>query len=78
MPKRAQELTARKVAALKDNGRYAVGGVVDLYLRIKGGSRSRIFRIKANGKRRDLGLGSYPEISLAEAREQAWVKRRAG
>lgn len=78
MPKRAQELTARKVAALKDNGRYAVGGVVGLYLRIKGGSRSWIFRIKANGKRRDLGLGSYPEISLAEAREQAWVKRRAG
>jgi hypothetical protein len=31
VPKRAHELTARTVATLKDNGRYAVGGVVGLY-----------------------------------------------
>lgn len=76
MPKRAQELTARGVAALKNEGRYAVGGVVGLYLRIEGGSRSWVLRIVIEGSRREFGLGSYPEISLAMARERGWEARR--
>jgi integrase len=71
MPKRARELTARMVAALKEEGRYAVGGVAGLQLRIEGHSRSWVLRIAIGGKRRDLGLGPYPLISLAVARREA-------
>lgn len=77
MPKRAQELSARTVATLKAEGRHAVGGVVGLYLRIRGGSRSWILRINASGRRLELGLGSFPQVSLAIARERAWDRRRA-
>ena len=76
MPKRAKEISARKVNSLKRDGRYAVGGVIGLYLRIIGQSRSWILRIKVGGKRRELGLGSFPEVSLAMARDHAWERRR--
>ena len=77
MPKRAREMTARTVASLRENGRYAVGIVVGLYLKIDGGSRSWVLRLKRDGRRKDLGLGSFPEISLAEARDRAWKRRRS-
>jgi integrase len=48
-----------------------------LYLRIApGGSKSWIWRYAANGRRHDVGLGPYPEISLAEAREKAREHRK--
>lgn len=84
MPKRAQELTARgldaKIAtAAKANvvKFIAVGGVAGLHLRVQGNNRSWILRYLAgvteDGKprRRDAGLGSYPDVPLAEARESA-------
>ena len=81
MPKKAKELSAVAVAKFKHEGRYAVGGVDGLHLRITGNSRAWVLRLTVgtrtdgNGKnvthRRDLGLGSYPEISLAEARDKA-------
>ena len=70
-------MSARAVEALKRDGRYAVGGVVGLYLRVEGLSRSWVLRIQLEGRRRELGLGSYPEVSLAFARERAWQRRRA-
>lgn len=78
MPKRAPELSARTVASLKVNGRHAVGGVVGLYLRVRGESRSWILRVKVCERRRELGLGSFPEVSLAAARDRAWERRRTG
>lgn len=71
MPKRARELTALAVSKLKEQGRHAVGGVDGLHLRISAGARAWVLRIQIGDKRRDLGLGSYPEISLAEARDLA-------
>lgn len=81
MPKKAKELSALSVAKIKGNGRHAVGGVDGLHLRIVNGSRAWILRVVVgqrfdeNGKqqlhRRDIGLGSYPEVSLAEARAKA-------
>jgi len=81
MPKKAKELSALSVAKIKGNGRHAVGGVDGLHLRIVNGSRAWILRVVVgqrfdeNGKqqlhRRDIGLGSYPEVSLAEARTKA-------
>jgi len=48
-----------------------------LYLRVAAaGSRSWVFRFQLAGKRRDMGLGSYPEISLAEARSRATEHRK--
>ena len=81
MPKKAKELSAMSVAKIKENGRHAVGGVDGLHLRVVEGSRAWVLRVvvgqRANeygelkNHRRDIGLGSYPEVSLAEAREKA-------
>jgi hypothetical protein len=30
-----------------------------------------VLRVVVNGKRRDLGLGSYPHLPLAKAKEEA-------
>jgi integrase len=77
VPKIAKELHAKVVAALKGNGRHAVGGAVGLHLRIEGKNRWWVLRIKVGNRRRDLGLGRYPEISLADARDLAREKRNA-
>ena len=86
MPKKAKELSAIAVSKLKNEGRYAVGGVDGLHFRIVGNSRAWVLRVavgtrtNSDGKtvvhRRDMGLGSYPEISLAEARDIAREMRR--
>ena len=45
-----------------------------LYLRVDpSGARRWVQRIVVQGKRRNLGLGGWPAVSLAEAREQAIV-----
>src|SRR5690606_21601725 len=76
-PKRARELTALAVSKLKAEGRYAVGGAAGLHLRVAGDSRTWVLRIKFAGKRRDMGLGAFPELSLAEARQKALEQRKA-
>ena len=69
-------LTAIKVKNLKPPGRYGDGD--GLYLNIApGGSKSWMQRITIEGKRRDLGLGGYPGVSLAEARSLASDNKRA-
>src|SRR3954465_1511741 len=40
------------------------------------GARSWVLRYQLNGRRRDMGLGPYPEIGLARAREKALDARR--
>ena len=68
-------LTVRMVKALKEPGRYGDGGT--LYLVVApGGSKSWVQRFTVNGKRRDHGLGGFPLVTLAEAREQAFENRR--
>jgi integrase len=78
MPKIAKELSALEVKRLSDHGWHAVGGVSGLLLQIKPpatyGSplpRSWILRIRVAGQRQLLGLGAYPEVSVADAREKA-------
>jgi integrase len=69
-------LSAVKVQGMKTPGYYADGG--NLYLRVAdGGTRGWIFRFAMRGKTRDMGLGSYPDITLARARELATECRRA-
>ena len=68
-------LTARMVQALKEPGRYGDGGT--LYLVVaSGGSKSWVQRLTIGGRRRDLGLGGFPLVTLAEARDQAFDNRR--
>ena len=67
-------LTAAKVKAIKKPGMHGDGN--GLYLRVTGsGSRSWMQRIVIRGRRRDLGLGSYPAIGLAEARALALANK---
>lgn len=58
-----------------------MGGAPGLYLRIVGGSRHWLYRYVHHGKRCRMGLGSYPAVSLAAARElvrQAQTTRAEG
>jgi len=69
------KLTALKVKNAGP-GRHGDGG--GLYLMVSDtGSRKWVLRIQANGKRRDLGLGSANRVSLSDAREAAEDMRRA-
>lgn len=71
MPKRAKELTAIEVKRLGE-GVHAVGGVPGLCLQVSGSAaKSWILRVMVGDKRREIGLGVYPEVSLAMARAQA-------
>lgn len=82
MPRRIAALSALAVKQLKNAGLHAVGGVDGLYLSIsKQGNRSWILRIVIGGSRREMGLGSFPEVPLADARRDALAARervRAG
>ena len=77
MPKKAQELGPLHVKRLahpggKGNVTFAVGGVDGLQLQITpSGARSWVLRLMVAGTRRNIGLGSYPTVSLAQAREVA-------
>lgn len=71
LPRIAPELSARVVAAIKAEGRHAVGGAPGLHLRITNGHRGWVLRVVVGDQRRDLGLGPFPEVALAEAREKA-------
>jgi integrase len=55
---------------------HAVGGVAGLYLCVSpSGARSWIARVNVDGKRREMGLGSFPDVSLSIAREKARAAR---
>jgi integrase len=57
-------------------GYHSVGGVPGLLLQVtESGSRSWLLRVTVAGKRREIGLGSYPAVPLAPAREKAQAMR---
>ncbi|GAA6147777.1 integrase arm-type DNA-binding domain-containing protein [Pseudooceanicola nitratireducens] len=77
MPRLAKELSALEVKRLRHPGGsgnvvYFVGGVAGLMLQVTPShARSWLLRVMIGGKRRELGLGSFPEIPLAQARDRA-------
>ena len=72
MPKKAKELFPIQVKRLTQPGFYAVGGVAGLHLHIKESStRSWILRAKIGDRRRDIGLGGFPDVTLGAARGSA-------
>ena len=77
MPKRAREVGALELGRLHDDGLHAVGGVPGLHLQINGTAKSWILRATVGSKRRDIGLGGYPAVTLAQAREKARQARES-
>ena len=71
MGRKASEMTALEIGRLTAPGAYSVGGVNGLQLQIIGGSKAWILRTMVGSKRRRMGLGSYPTVTLAKAREKA-------
>ncbi|MEX2326666.1 MAG: integrase arm-type DNA-binding domain-containing protein [Pseudomonadales bacterium] len=72
MPKVAKVLTPMALRKLNREGIYSVGGVAGLQLRIApSGAKYFILRIRFGGKRRDIGIGPFPEISVTVARSRA-------
>lgn len=81
MPKKAKELSATEVRRLtcsvgKDgqpyNTLHPVGGVSGLTLQVTpSGAKTWLLRTMVGAKRRAIGLGGFPDVSLAEARRKA-------
>jgi len=78
MPKIATPLSDLQVRRITRVGWHAVGGVAGLLLQVRvpaqAGAptpRSWILRVKVGDQRQPIGLGSYPQVSLAAARELA-------
>ncbi|MGE9295867.1 MAG: tyrosine-type recombinase/integrase [Puniceicoccales bacterium] len=67
-------LNARKVDTAGP-GRHGDGRGLFLYVK-PSGARSWVLRYQVQGRRRDLGLGAYPDVSLAMARDRAAEARR--
>lgn len=68
-------LTQLKVDKAKTKGVYPDGA--GLYLNVTiGGSKSWLYRYMLAGKQHWMGLGSYPEVSLSDAREKAADARK--
>jgi integrase len=67
---RLDDMTIRRLVKAGENGWYNDGG--NLYLKITGpGTASWVFRYK-----RYMGIGAYPLVTLAEAREEAHKLRK--
>ena len=66
---RIEKLTERAIRYKIKRGYYNDGG--GLYLRVAvGGSKSWVFRFKADGRLREMGLGPVATLGLKEAREK--------
>lgn len=78
MPKIAKPLSDLQVRRITRVGWHAVGGVAGLLLQVRRPAqegaqipRSWILRVVSGDQRQHIGLGSYPQVSLADARAQA-------
>ncbi len=78
MPKKAKALAALEVSRLTEPGLHAVGTVAGLHLNVSApGAASWILRTTIGKKRSDIGLGSYPEVTLAAAWKRAREEKEA-
>ncbi|WP_101341869.1 tyrosine-type recombinase/integrase [Cereibacter azotoformans] len=83
MPKKAREWGALDVKRAQHSGAndrnewHAVGGVAGLMIQVApSGAKSWLLRTAIGTRRRAIGLGSYPEVSLADARDRAREAKR--
>ena len=74
----ARRGAAFNASALRPRDQAMHGDGVTLYLAVApGSSKSWIQRVTIHGRRRDIGLGGYPAVSLAKARQRAMANRVA-
>lgn len=72
---KAYKLTQLQASKVKNAGMYGDGA--GLWLKVsEGGSKSWVLRYTQQGRERRTGLGSYPDVSLAEARDKAIAFRK--
>lgn len=72
MPKKVPEKSALWVKQVTEPGYHFAGGVDGLILQVSpSGAKSWILRTKIGDGRPELGLGGYPDISIAKARDIA-------
>ena len=71
----AGRLRAKQIPTLRP-GRHGDGGTLFLVVEAGGRSRHWVQRLTVDGKRRDLGLGGYPYVGLADARAAAFANRQ--
>ncbi len=70
MSRLRNRLNAKEVSDKKTKGRFSDGG--GLYLRVSPTlSKSWVFRWVRGGIENEIGLGAYPDVSLADARKAA-------
>ena len=69
-------LTALSAKTLSRHGRHGDGDGLYFYIS-RSGAKSWVQRIVVDGRRRDIGLGAYPDVSLAGARSIAHDNRAA-
>ncbi len=76
MPRKAREVSAIEVSRLAVPGLHFVGAVAGLALQVQpSGARSWVLRFSVAGKRREMGLGGFPDVTLADARRRAREER---
>lgn len=68
------KLTSRKVATAPP-GKYEDGGGLRLVVS-SSGAKKWVLRFTIRGKRREMGLGSFPDVALAEVRNKAAESRK--
>src|SRR6185312_3729073 len=76
MARTLHKLSDVTAKAEKDSGRHSDGGGLYLWVSPKG-SKSWVFMWTRDGKRREMGLGAYPVVTLAKARSKAAECRTA-
>ena len=76
MALKTKEMSALEIGRINATGYHHVGGVSGLVLQVsKTGTKSWLMRVAVGGKRREIGMGGYPDVTLAGAREAARVIR---
>jgi integrase len=82
MPRKSNPLTAGQIKQLKPTHAkrptvYQVGGVDGLHIQVTpNGAKSWFLRATVAGKRREIGLGPYPELLLGDALDAAREARQ--
>ena len=72
MPKLPEPMGPLAVSRLSRPGLHTVGGVPGLALQVlSSGGRTWVLRVVIGNRRREMGLGGYPGVTLAMARDAA-------
>lgn len=75
MARPTNRLSARKVQTIREPGRHADGR--GLYLQVDAsGARRWVFVFQYQGRRKEMGLGGFGDVGLAEAREAVDAARK--